>query len=107
MQPPGNSEIAGPAHPAVEERIESWEPAPLPEGGDHHGLDEPVGGDLQHLQLQVFLGAEVGEQAALGETELPGQRGEAEAFEAVARRETEGRVEDAVARFRALGHRPS
>src|SRR5207302_2188350 len=82
----------------------SREAARLLERRPHHFVDEAFGSDPQHLQLELFLRVEVGEETALGEAELPCQGCQAEPVETLPRRQPEGGVENSVARLGSLGH---
>src|SRR2546430_17063094 len=70
----------------------------------HALVDEAFGSDPQHLELQLFLRIEMGEEAALGEAELAFQGCKAEPVEALASRPPGSGVENAVACPGALPH---
>ena len=91
---PGERGIRRPAPPALEKGPQARQAARLLERRRHHLFHEPLGGDAQHLELQLLLGGEMGEEAALRESELRGQRRKAQPFQTVAGREAEGGVED-------------
>src|SRR5882672_9547208 len=93
-----------PPPPVLEERLQPGQAARLPEGRRHDLVDELAGSDPQHLELQLFLGVEVGEEAALGEAQLARQRGQAQPVEPLPGSEAEGGVEDALASLGALAH---
>ena len=59
--------------------------ARLAERGQQHRHREALGPGTQHLQLQLYLRPEVGEEAALGQARLAGQNAQAEPVETIAR----------------------
>ena len=72
-----------------------------PRGAASAGLDHPVhealDAELEHLQLQRFLGLEVGEEAALRQLELVGEHADGEGAEADPARHGGGALEDGLA----------
>src|SRR3954463_9020014 len=91
------------------------EPAPEPgpdarlapgggEGRTDHRLLEPLDGCLEHLELELVLGPEVGEQAALREPQLGREGADRQPLQAVAAGQPDGLVEDALAGFGSLPH---
>src|SRR5437667_11031242 len=97
--------IRGPAPPVLEERAHPRQAARLLERRPHDLVHEAFGSDPQHLELQLFLRIEMREETALGETELACQRSQTEPVEALASRQPESGVENAVACLRTLRHR--
>src|SRR2546421_5447867 len=102
--PARQGRIRGPAPPVLEERAHPRQAARLLERRPHDLVDEAFGSDPQHLELQLFLRIEMGEEAALGEAELACQGCQTEPVEAFASREPESGVEDAVSCLAALCH---
>ena len=93
-----------PFQPALEERPESGLTAISLERWPDDVLDEHVRGMIEDLDLELFFGAEVGEQPTLGELEVVGQSTDGEAFEAGLTGQADGVVEDVFAGLSALGH---
>jgi hypothetical protein len=59
-----------PGEPALEEGGDAGFPARLPHGGPHDLVDESLGGRVEDLDLEGFLGPEVREETALGKAEV-------------------------------------
>src|SRR5256885_16646025 len=102
--PARQGRIRGPAPPVLEERAHPRQAARMLERRPHDLVDEAFGSDPQHLELQLFLRIEMGEETTLGEPELACQGCQAEPVEPFARGQPEGGVEDAVARLGTFRH---
>jgi hypothetical protein len=61
-------------------------------------VDEPPAGGVDGRELQLLLGAEVGEQPALAHPELAREAADGQAFEALDRGEVGSGLEDRLAR---------
>src|SRR5438309_270379 len=99
---PGGSR--GPGPPVLADRPPPRQAARMLERRPHDLVDEAFGSDPQHLELQLFLRIEMGEETTLGEPELACQGCQTEPVEAFASREPESDVEDAVSCLAALCH---
>ena len=69
---------------------------------DHRGA-EALGGGGDRRQLQLLLGAEVGEEAALAHPQLGGEAADRQPLQPLDRGEVDGAVEDRGAGLGALG----
>src|SRR3954451_715201 len=100
----GHRRIVLPVEPALEHGPD----ARLPPGGGErradHCLLEPLHGRLEHLELELVLGPEVGEQTALREPQLGRQGADRQPFQAVPAGQAHGLVENALAGFGSLPH---
>jgi hypothetical protein len=92
-----------PGQPALEQRPHPGSAPPLPQGRPDDLIGEPGRGMLEDFYLQGFLGAEMGEQPALGEPKVVGQAADGEARQADLAGEAGGVAEDALAGGGALG----
>ena len=82
-----------PAQPVLEQSPHPRFPPRRPHSRPGHGVLEADPGMLQHRQLQRLLGPEVGEQAALGELGLLGERTDRQPAEADATGDVDRLVE--------------
>ena len=93
-----------PAQPRVEQRAD---PGLAARGGERrpdHRVDEPAAGVLERLQLELLLGAEVGEQPALAHLGALGELADGEALEPDLRGDLQRLVEDRGLGVLALAH---
>jgi hypothetical protein len=68
------------AQPALDETPETWQAFGSFEGGDSDFVDEDLAGGLNGGELEVFLGAEMGEKAAFTHFQVFGQTTDGKAF---------------------------
>ncbi len=88
-----------PSEPTLEELHDARLPPRRREGGTDHVRDEALGRGGKHLKLQLLFRAEVGVEAALRELQLRGQVAERQAFQPHEARETQGLVQNPLARL--------
>src|SRR3954451_13338299 len=100
----GHRRVVLPVEPALEHGPDARLPPGGGEGRADHRLLEPLDGRLEHLELELVLGPEVGEQTALREPELGRQGADRQPFQAVPAGQPHGLVEDALAGFGSLPH---
>src|SRR5436305_2257635 len=100
----GHRRIVLPGEPVFEHGPD----ARLPPGGGErrvdHRLLEPLDGCLEHLELELVLGPEVGEQAALREPQLGREGTDRQPLQAIPAGQPDGLVEDAFAGLGSLPH---
>src|SRR5205823_6197374 len=96
------------ADEAVAEGTQAFLARPLLRGRCDHVGEEALRGLLNRRQLQLLLGAEKAEQAALRHLQLGGEASDRQPFEAFLRGEVDGPVEDRLTGCRLCHgrHRP-
>src|SRR5271165_2925306 len=85
---------------------DAWRSAGGPKGRSYHPVLEAPGRRAQDFQLELLLGAKVGEQPALGHGQCLGEPADAQALEPIAAGHAEGPLENALARLVPFGHGP-
>ena len=98
----GESFLFAVRKPIIAECAKKAEAAEL-RGGAHDFFDEDVTGLVHDSALQIFFGAEVGEEAALADAQGSGELTDGEALEAFERSDIDGFAEDGAAGFEAAG----
>ena len=94
-----------PGEPVVEQRSDSGFTSGGFERGSNYPLGEALGRVIEDLDLEGFLGAKVGKEAALGEVQIVGQSPDGEPGKSNLGREFRGVSEDGSAGCLALSHR--
>lgn len=90
--------------PVFAKRPQPRHPCGLGQCRANHVSDENLPRHLHRSQLQLFLGAEVGEQAALAHFELIRQAADGQALQPFHRGQIDSRAQDAFPRARSFGH---
>ena len=95
---------ASPGEPVLEERADAGNAARLLERGGEDGGDEAVRRGAEHLELQVLLRVEVGEESALRKAGLARKTSDAQALETDPARQIHRAIQDGRLRLLAFGH---
>ena len=93
-----------PGEPVVDERADARLAAGLLQRGGDDERDEALDRLVEDRDLEVLLGGEVGEEAALRHPHVLGELADGDALEADLRRERQRRAEDRRTCVFALGH---
>jgi hypothetical protein len=101
---PGKAPVAGVLEPGLEQRPQPAESGRELQGRLDHGGDEDGAGRPDRGELELLLGAEVGDQAALADRELGGQPPDGDAFEALDGGDVDGLAEDDPSRAVTTAH---
>src|SRR5882672_3027071 len=97
--------VLQPGEPVGEQRAKTRQPARLRKRRREHFFLEQLLGLLEREDLQVFLGAEVGEEPALRKTEPRSERSDRQTLQADLARQADGLLEDHRPGLLSFAHR--